>query len=535
MPITSNEISVEVNGQGYTLPAGSTLGDALRVSRAPYIDGAAIGILKKAAERRTDKVTEYAINTPRGELRIEIKDPESLSGKLWAEHYEEYEGKGIHWVSHEALAFGPFEADIKPSRETGSFEAFDVLFGAGGFDPHNTHLILSRKKHIAEYGFPSDGVFATVVTGRKILSKLSREDSILSIEPVIEWEQLAEKMCTTDLSTLLEDEDSIFTYFEVELSRNAPVGAEHFYALTREGTFNVGVVTSSFVSDDSLREVSVPYENFDPRKEGAISVRTVGYGTGRTYISREERPSSLVHSVVGQVTKGLELIKLAEKGQKLSIESLPPQIVLLGHSFEEAEPVLSSIGVELIRDGYTGENAVIVRQDPPTTLEILGEARVTAYAVPREKLIQVELYSERAPKSVDFFRHSLGLKTKTVGKLPVYMVYDDAYLFKTEEKVVKYKEILPENTPANRVLAGEIGITNQAAKRMGTIGVRLVDDDLFGPTGEKFSSTNIIGRIIEPERLKGIKEGDAIYVSEARYMSEAASRKTDDQKGQESG
>jgi UPF0288 family protein (methanogenesis marker protein 3) len=41
-----------------------------------------------------------------------------------------------------------------------------------------------------------------------------------------------------------------------------------------------------------------------------------------------------------------------------------------------------------------------------------------------------------------------------------------------------------------------------------------MDEDLYGPTGEKFSSTNLIGRIIEPERLNGIKEGDAIYVSE---------------------
>jgi UPF0288 family protein (methanogenesis marker protein 3) len=52
---------------------------------------------------------------------------------------------------------------------------------------------------------------------------------------------------------------------------------------------------------------------------------------------------------------------------------------------------------------------------------------------------------------------------------------------------------------------------------MGTIGVRLIDDDLFGPTGEKMSSTNIIGRIVEPEKLKGIKEGDAIYISEAAH------------------
>lgn len=514
MPITSNDISVEVNGQKYTLPSGSTLEDALKVSGAPYISGAAVGILKETAEKRTEIITEYAINTPKGELRIEIKNPQSPSGKLWAEHFKEYEGKTVHWLSLDALAFGPFEAEIKPSHETKTFEAFDVLFGAGGFDPHNTHLIFSRKRHTAEYGQPEDGVFAEVITGRNILSKLSREDDILKIEPVVEWEQLSEKECTTDLSFPLQNGYNIFTYFEVELSRNAPKGAEQFYALTREGTFNVDVTSSSFVSDDTLIGETVPYENFAQRSEGAIWIRTVGHGTGRIYISKEERPSSLVHTIVGKVTKGIELIKLAEAGQNLSVENLPPQIVLLGHTFEEVEPVLSSIGVELVKDGYTGQDAVIVRQDPPTTLEILGEARVTAYGVSRAKLIEIELYPEKAPKSVDFFRHALDLKTKTVGRLPVYMVYEDTYLFKTEKEVVKYKEILPENPPTKKVFGGEIGITNQAAKRMGTIGVKLEDDDLFGPTGEKFSSTNIIGRIVEPQKLVGIKEGDVIYLTE---------------------
>ncbi len=514
MLITSNEISVEVNGQNYTLPAGSTLGDVLKISRAPYIADTAIVILKETAAKRMEIITEYAINTPKGEFRIELKNHESPSGKLWIEHFKEYEGKPVHWASPDGLAFGPFEADIKPLHEVTSFETFDVLFGAGGFDPSNTHLIFSRQRHTAEYGAPKDSVFAEIVTGKQILFRLSRDDSILNIKPIIEWEQLSNKAFTTDLSTPLENGNGIFTYIEAELSRNSPIGAEQFYALTREGTLTVDVFTSSFISDDSLKGEPVPYENFEPRSEGAISIRTVGYGAGRTYISKEERPSSLVHSVVGHVIKGIELIKLAEVGQKISVESIPPQIVLLGHSFEEINPVLSSIGIELIKAGYTGGDAVIISHDPSTTLEILGEAKVTAYAVSKAKLIEIELYPEKAPKSVDFFRHSLGLKTKTVGKLPVYMVYDNTYLFKTEKETVKYKEILPENTPMNKILAGEIGITNQAAKRMGTIGVKLVDDDFFGPTGEKFSSTNLIGRIIEPLKLKDIKEGDAIYVSE---------------------
>ena len=513
--ITSKKISVEVNGQKFELPEGSTLGDALKVSNAPYRVGTAIGILKMTAERKTEVVTEYAINTTKGEFRIELEDSYSPSGKLWAENFKEYEGKNVHWAGPEALAFGPFEAELKPERGLRSFDAFDVVFGAGGFDPGNTHLIISRKRHAAEYGAPDEGVFAKVISGKNLLNRLSKDDSILNIEPVIEWEQLAEKTCTYDLSTPIEEGSSIFTYFEVELSRNAPMGAELFYALTREGTLKVDYVASSFISDDTLREEAAPYENFEPRSEGAVSVRTAGYGTGRVYISREDRPSSLVHSVVGHVTKGLELVKIAEKGQDLAVEGLPPQLVLLGHSFEEVEPLLSSIGVELVKEGHTGEDAVIVRQEPETTLEILGEAKVTAFAVPGSKLIEVELYPEKAPKSVDFFRHSLELKTKTVGQLLVSMVYENTYLFRAEKvEAIKYKEIMPENVPKGKVPAGEFGITNQSAKRMGNIGVKLADDDLFGPTGEKFSSTNIIGRVIDPEKLKGVKEGDVVYVSE---------------------
>ena len=97
MPITSNEISVEVNGQKYTLPAGSTLGDSLKVSGAPYVEGTAIGILKETAEEKTEITTEYAINTSRGEFRIEVRDPESPSGNLWAKHFKEYQGKPRSW------------------------------------------------------------------------------------------------------------------------------------------------------------------------------------------------------------------------------------------------------------------------------------------------------------------------------------------------------------------------------------------------------------------------------------------------------
>lgn len=121
-----------------------------------------------------------------------------------------------------------------------------------------------------------------------------------------------------------------------------------------------------------------------------------------------------------------------------------------------------------------------------------------------------------APKSLDYFRHVVGLKEKPVGPLPVFFVYENTVLFKPVIDATSYKEILPENKPTEIVKAGEIGVTNQAARNAGLVGVKLVDDDRYGPSGEKFLATNIVGRILDLDKLKEIEEGETVYVLEVR-------------------
>ena len=512
---TSNTITIELNEQEVTLPEGATLADALSVSNTPYKDGTAIGILKETGELKSEDTTEYAITTPKGEFKIELLGSDELSKKRWIEHYKDYEGTPIRWISKDAVAFGPFETDIIPSRGAKSFARFDVSFGAGGFDPKNTHLIFSKNRHTSDYGTPENGTFAKIISGKNVLLELNKSDAIVRIEPVVEWEQLAEQTSTTDLSTKLDDGAKVFTYFEVELVPAAPHGAEHYLSLTRNGTFHVDVVSSSFISDDNLQGEMCEYENFEPKVVGSVAIRTVGFGSGRAYISRDDRTSSLVHSVVGHVTKGIELIKLAQPGQYLDTETIPRPITILGMSFTEAEKQLSEVGVKLVRTGHTEDDAIIVTQTPPTTIEILGAAKVEAFGVPESKLVRIELYDDLAPITLDFFRHAIGLQFRPVGPLPVAMTYENTYIFKAEREAEKYKEIFPENSPKGKVLSGEIGVTNQAAKRMGMVGVKTEDDDLFGPTGEKFTSTNIIGRILDIDKLKHFKDGDVMYVTES--------------------
>jgi UPF0288 family protein (methanogenesis marker protein 3) len=121
-----------------------------------------------------------------------------------------------------------------------------------------------------------------------------------------------------------------------------------------------------------------------------------------------------------------------------------------------------------------------------------------------------------APKTLDYFRLVTGLKEKPVGPLPVYFVYENTILFKPAVEATSYKEILPENKPTGPVPAGSIGISNQVARKIGFVGVKLLEDKRYGPSGEKFEATNIIGRVLDPEKLKDVKEDDVVYVLEVR-------------------
>ncbi|MEZ5335754.1 MAG: hypothetical protein R2741_11205 [Methanolobus sp.] len=69
-------------------------------------------------------------------------------------------------TSKDALAFGPFSTDMDPVRGSSDMERFTMLFGAGGGDAANTHIIISKTKHSSEYGAPEDGVFARLISGK---------------------------------------------------------------------------------------------------------------------------------------------------------------------------------------------------------------------------------------------------------------------------------------------------------------------------------------------------------------------------------
>ena len=502
-------IQIEVNGQKLEVNDGVVLKDAIELSKAFYLSGTTVGILK-AGTKKEEATSEYKIITTKGEIRIELVGEHGI----WTRLKDELINIKAHWETANSIAFGPVETDIVPERVEKKFNRYDVFFGTGGYDAKNTYLMFSKDKHFSDYGSPREAVIGKIISGKGVLKELKQGDTILKIEPVIKWETLLDKISTSDLSTKLEDGMRIFTYFKVDLVNESPEGSEHFLALIRNKTFNVQIFSNSFISDDTLKGEGCPYEHWEARSEGAVAIRTDGVGNGRIFIYKGDRTSSAVHTVVGHVTEGIELIRIARVGSRLAVIPNPERVMILGIGFAQAEKIADARGLKLEKHGYTGDDAIIVEQDPKTTIGIIKEGVVAGLGVKDDKIIDVQFYDDLAPITLDFFRHSLRLKDLPLGPLPVFYTYENTYLFRSEKEAEAYKEINPENVPKKEVKAGEIAVTNQAAKRYGMIGVKLTDDPKYGPTGEKFECTNIIGKVIHPERLKGVKAGDIVYIRE---------------------
>lgn len=499
-------IDIELDNKPLVVDDGSTLADVIKSAGVPY-RGTAIAIIKGTEESRK-ATAEYLISTTKGDIGIEL----SAYQEIWQNTQSGIASSGVRWTGREAVAFGPFKADITASHRDHEYTRWDVVLGTGGYDASHTYLIISKQLHTAVHGAPADGgIIGRVVSGKGAVDSLGTGDLIKRITPVERWETVVDKIVTTDLSTTIKTGMRIFTYAVVELSPDAPYGAEHFLAAAKDNTLTFSTIAYAFASTESLQGEECIFEQKEPRKAGIITVRSAGAGLGRVYISKLDKTSSPSHSVVGRVTRGMELIQLTEKDQNIALNIHPERVMLLGKTLKSAEEELFRRGITMHRVGEVGDGDIVVEQTPETTMEIVGAGNVTVRGVSEKNLIRIELYDDLAPTTVGFFRHALGLLKSPVGVLPVFATYEETRLFKVPE--VK-KEIMPENTPDKIVSAGEIGVTSQAAKYAQMIGVKLADDSRYGPSGEKFAYTNIIGRVIDLEKLRDIGDGDIVYVTE---------------------
>jgi putative methanogenesis marker protein 3 len=362
----------------------------------------------------------------------------------------------------------------------------------------------------------------TIVSGRAVLDRFSSGDRITKIEPVISWADTSRSFTTTDMSIVLEDGMQVVTLVKImaqgytpdKITTEAAGSVEHMLLALHSGKYTVGRATSTHILDQRLAGTEdVPKEFRRPRREGTVTVRATGKTAGGVYIYRADVPASLVHSVTGQVVQGIELVKLAKEHDVFSVSVEPARIDLLGLPLVKAQEICAARGVTFLSDKQDA-GRIIVSQEPGTTLDVLAERAVKVTTAPLEKVIDIALNDAAAPVSCDAFRRITGLIRHDAGMMPVFFKFDDVVLFKPE--IPAGMKLNPENTPKDESPAAALGITNDSRNGAGLVGVRLSANKEFGPTSEPFEGTNIIGRVIDIEKLKKVREKETVYIREVK-------------------
>lgn len=504
-------IAIRIDGREREIPSGTTLGEAL-----PSRDVRCCAAVIRPAARESSKTSSYRIFSTRGELTIELfgeksgnLDPSALS-----------QGLKLQWEDRYAAAFGPFSSGLKPSRSPHLYDRGNVILGCGGYDPKRSYLVFSKMRHSADFGAPADGgIIGQVTSGRGVLDRWETGDEITGFEQVISWADKSRSFTTSDMSFSLEDGMEVVTHAVIEaqgyssdtIATETAESVEHLLRALEGGLFMVGRSGSTHIADFRMNGTDVPEELRLPRGEGRVTLRTRGKNRGAVYIFIEDLPASAAHTVVGQVVHGIELARLAREGDTFCVSLRPPRFDLIGMMVPEAESLARERGVELLIDAQNAAR-IVVRQEPGTTLECLAakEARLTT--VPLGEVIDISLDDAHAPHSCETFRKLTGLNLHHVGRLPFFFHFEDVYLFKPD--VPRWVSLIPENTPVETVAALSLAITNDSRRGAGLVGVRVTDNSEFGPTSEPFEGTNIIGRVLQPEKLTGLKEKQSVYIRE---------------------
>lgn len=508
------DIHIFLNGESMNVPKGTKLSDILQ----DQPKGTSVAVLKtgKVSKKMTSNIR---LTTTAGDVVIRMQPgvvfPVSDTDLL-----------RVHFEDKNSVNIGPFQSDFVPSHDAFRYDKGDVCLGCGGYDSKNSYIVFSRKEHVGKHGAAKGGaVIGKVIFGLGIINRLKNGDTISKVESVISSQDSNSALFTSDLSIELDSEDQIFSKINItaegytkdhsKIDTSCTESVDHMLFCLQKDELEIDMNVSTCIRDIGEGRLYVPQELQKPRREGTVTVRTKGKTSGALYIYTSDVSSSPNHTRTGFVTSGIELAKFSKKNSKLLIDIEPKLIDLRGMKLKDAVSNAKGYGLKVMADNRDVENRVVIDQKPATTLEILKEGKVSLYTIDLKDVIDITLDYENAPRSVDLFRRVTGLKRYPIGTMPfIYNVDDEMYLFKPN--FAPNINIIPENNPNTMPEKDDLAITNDSRTTKGIVGVRVVQSRDFGPTGEPFGGTNIIGKVIDLDKLPLIKEGEIIYIREIK-------------------
>ena len=513
---------IKINGEEMDVADASTIQDVIDETNAPYTPGSIVCLIKGKKELEKN-INKYKIKTTKGSIIIQLNESEEAKPlvDVWKSQYEDFVDLDIRWSTPTEVAIGPIVTDLEPTSEEHKYYEGDVVLSLSSFSNESTHLIMLKENTTNVYSVPpyNKGIFARVIGGRKTLNGLTDDDKVTSIEPIIERSTTTDSASVSDLSTVLEEGNELFTYISFEIDEESPVCVEHLFSIIKDGRIRVSYDSESFIGFYELEGLEKPKEHSTKRSRGTMTVRNEGKGVGKLFIYRESRVLTPNHTTVGRIVNGMEIIDIAKENDFITVKSEQQRLMLLSKTQKEATEILSAVGVEHLIDGLVDDDAIIVEQNPKHTIDILKEGSVITKSVKKEDVCSVK-FVDSAPRSVRYFKLLSGLLENPVGQIKVHFSVPGMHILILEGEKKAAKGLIPENNPVEKVIRGQIGITNMASKSAGLIGIRFEDNSEFGPTAEAFEATNIIGEVTSDyEYLENLKEGVVVYVTESNNES----------------
>ena len=513
---------IKINGEEIDVAEGSSIQDVIDKTNAPYTPGSIVCLIKGKKELEKN-INKYKIKTNQGSIIIQLEESEDAKPlvDVWKSQYEEFVDLDIRWSTPHEVAIGPIVTDLEPTSDEFKYYEGDVVLSLSSFSNESTHLIMLKENTTNVYSVPpfNKGIFAHVIGGKKTLNNLTDDDKVTGIEPIIERSTTTDSYSVSDLSTVLEEGNELITYISFNIDEDSPVCVEHLFSIIKDGRIKVSYDSESFIGFYELEGLNKPKEHTTQRTRGTITIRNAGKGVGKLFIYRENRVLTPNHTTVGEIVNGMEIIDIAQENDFITVKSEQNRLMLLNKTQKEATEMLSAAGVEHMIDGLIDDDAIIVEQIPKHTIDILKEGRVVTKAVNKEDLCMIK-FVDNAPRSVRYFKLLSGLLENPVGQIKVHFAVPGMHIVIFEGDKKTAKGLVPENNPVDKVIRGQVGITNMASKSAGLIGIRFEDNIEFGPTAETFGATNIIGDIVSDyDSLEKLKEGVVVYVTESNHES----------------
>ena len=196
------------------------------------------------------------------------------------------------------------------------------------------------------------------------------------------------------------------------------------------------------------------------------------------------------------------------------METFPKSFKFIGKTQHHATEYLKNYDITHKRVGDESDDAIIVEQRPQNTIDVWLEKTCVTLGLASSKIIRVQLFHEEAPLSVNHFRKNSNMLYYPIGKLQVLENLKMLMLFLPITGIDSI-EAVPRENIQDSASAGLIGVTNALRRLTGTIGIRLIENDIYGPTGETHEGTNIIGQVVSNlDFLKTLDTGDMVWFME---------------------